>query len=418
MQTKPRIALIHYSYPPVVGGVESVVSTQAELLCKHGFVTSLLCGDGKTNNPLLAFHIIPELKSLSNFNPELAKQIYTQKQFSSDFFTLVDKIHQKIEPILNDVDVIIAHNIFSLAFNPAIGYALLKYKKNHPHIKLIAWTHDFELKDIDGIRSKKEFTNPDLSSFIYQQNESIHYVAISSFLKQNTFINMLSFKEADVAVIPNGINIEQFMSFSPSSLPVIHKYSLLERSPLLILPSKILKHKNIHLCLQVVKQLKEKGNNPFLIITAKYIPHNLANSKIYYETVVRTIQELKLQDNVLILPDEMEGITIQNLKDFYAISDIVILLSSYENFGLPLIEAALMKTPILCSSLEVFRQIAQEYAIYAEIHTPPELIADQITTCLVSNNISAFFTKTKKTFNIENIFINKLLPLLHSLVTK
>ncbi len=418
MQQKPRIALVHYSYPPVVGGVESIISTHAEQFCTHGYPTSVICGAGETNNPLLSFHVIPELRSLSNSNPKIAEQLYAEKHFSPDFFQLVEYIFQQIEPVLYKSDIIIAHNIFSLSFNPAIGYALLRFKRNYPHKQIVSWTHDFELKDSNGTRTQKEFVNSELSAFIYKQNPLLYYVAISPFLKKHTFIDMLAFKETDVTVISNGINIEQFMSFDPSSLAIIHKYALLGRSPLLVLPSKILKHKNIILCLQVLKKLKEKGNNPFLIITAKYIAHNLVDSHKQYEIVAQTIHELELEDNVLILPDELEKITIRNIKDFYSISDLVLLLSSYENFGLPLIEAGITKTPILCSSLEVFRQIAQEYALYTDIQTPPEKIADQIMNYLIANNNSAFFTKVKKIYSVESIFENQLLPYLQQIMRK
>ena len=55
----------------------------------------------------------------------------------------------------------------------------------------------------------------------------------------------------------------------------------------------------------------------------------------------------------------------------------LLLLSKGEGFGLPLIEAAQFGTPIICSDIPVFREIASDFAQYVS-HDDPEILASQL----------------------------------------
>ncbi|MBI2300477.1 MAG: glycosyltransferase, partial [Armatimonadetes bacterium] len=45
------------------------------------------------------------------------------------------------------------------------------------------------------------------------------------------------------------------------------------------------------------------------------------------------------------------------LADLYALADVVLLPSSTEGFGLPLLEAGLHRVPIVCSDLPALREV-------------------------------------------------------------
>ena len=46
------------------------------------------------------------------------------------------------------------------------------------------------------------------------------------------------------------------------------------------------------------------------------------------------------------------------------LSDVVVLPSASEGFGLPLAEAALFRVPVVCTDLPAFREVAPEGAIF------------------------------------------------------
>jgi glycosyltransferase involved in cell wall biosynthesis len=71
----------------------------------------------------------------------------------------------------------------------------------------------------------------------------------------------------------------------------------------------------------------------------------------------------------------LEGISDEYLEKVYAASACLIAASYGEGFGLPLIEAAQHKLPIIARDIPVFREVAGEYAFYFSGKSPQELSA-------------------------------------------
>jgi len=78
----------------------------------------------------------------------------------------------------------------------------------------------------------------------------------------------------------------------------------------------------------------------------------------------------------------LEGISDEYLEAVYADSTCLIAASYGEGFGLPLIEAAQRKLPIIARDIPVFREVAGEYAHYFSAETFDEL-AQTITDWLL-----------------------------------
>lgn len=71
----------------------------------------------------------------------------------------------------------------------------------------------------------------------------------------------------------------------------------------------------------------------------------------------------------------LEGISDHDLEELYATCSCLIAASYGEGFGLPLIEAAKHKTPIIARDIPVFREIAEDYASYFKAQSAEELAA-------------------------------------------
>jgi len=69
----------------------------------------------------------------------------------------------------------------------------------------------------------------------------------------------------------------------------------------------------------------------------------------------------------------LEGISDEYLEKVYATSTCLIAASYGEGFGLPLIEAAQHKLPIIARDIPVFREVAGEYAYYFQGKDPDDL---------------------------------------------
>jgi glycosyltransferase involved in cell wall biosynthesis len=73
----------------------------------------------------------------------------------------------------------------------------------------------------------------------------------------------------------------------------------------------------------------------------------------------------------------LEGISDAYLEKMYAACSCLIAASEGEGFGLPLIEAARHKLPILARDIPIFREVARDHAYYFDGKSP-EVLADAI----------------------------------------
>jgi glycosyltransferase involved in cell wall biosynthesis len=82
----------------------------------------------------------------------------------------------------------------------------------------------------------------------------------------------------------------------------------------------------------------------------------------------------------------LDGISDEYLKKIYVASTCLIAASYGEGFGLPLIEAAQHKLPIMARDIPVFREVAGEHAFYFDAVKPSEL-AQSIRSWLDLKNL-------------------------------
>ncbi|MCE5360909.1 MAG: glycosyltransferase [Acidithiobacillus sp.] len=74
----------------------------------------------------------------------------------------------------------------------------------------------------------------------------------------------------------------------------------------------------------------------------------------------------------------LEGISDEYLEKVYSVSTCLIAASYDEGFGLPLIEAAQHKLPIIARDIPVFREVAREHAFYFDDSRDPAVIAKAV----------------------------------------
>jgi glycosyltransferase involved in cell wall biosynthesis len=70
------------------------------------------------------------------------------------------------------------------------------------------------------------------------------------------------------------------------------------------------------------------------------------------------------------------------IADLYALADALVLPSQSEGFGIPMLEAALHRLPIVCSDLPTLRALAGDAATYVPPDASGEVIADAIERSL------------------------------------
>jgi len=94
-------------------------------------------------------------------------------------------------------------------------------------------------------------------------------------------------------------------------------------------------------------------------------------------------------------------------------SDLVFFFSKSENFGLPLLEASLTKTPIFVSDLKVFREVGGEFVNYIDYRTiNPEKTAAFVVDFLKKSRRVMMNYRSRSLYDLKTILKEKFIPLL------
>lgn len=407
-----KIALLHFAYPPNTGGVEILLREHALILTKLGHQVSLFVGSGEEKDTRIKLSVVPEFQSVMNFNPHLQEKILEKGVIDDEFSRTSEFIEQKLKKLLVDQEVVIIHNMLTIVRNLPFNEALRRYTQKHPEKKFIIWVHDhsyineFKIKDLSAVvTSEKEKT------LLTQPINNVVYIAISEAFKK-PLVKLLNITPEKVIVIPDGITIQSFLEIDPSVHEIFEKNNLLSAFPLMLSPVNILDRKNLDYCIDIISSLKKSYPQIRYIITGNPSKHH--STLEYLNKLKNQVKQLELDENVLFLGEYFNRFLKQSeIHDFYTLSDIILYLSKSENFGLPLLESALSKTPIFVSDLEVFREIGGNQFNYIDYkNTSPEKAAGIIKDFIETNNQIKTNYHVRSNYDLMTIIKNKLIPLI------
>ncbi len=406
-----KITLLHYSSPPVVGGVESVLAHHARLMADAGHHVTILAGRGDVFDERVRVHILPHLDSRHPKVMEV-KKILDAGKHTPDFDELRKTIKKELWRELEDCDVIIAHNVASLHKNLALTAALHEAYKTPGFPRLILWHHDLAWTTP---RYREELYNGYPWNLLCTPWEKVKHVVVSE-LRRRELAQLLSMAEDSIRVIPNGVDLKAFFKLEPQTVELIERLSLLEADPLLLLPVRLTPRKNIELALQVTAALRKEYPNVMLLVTGPEGPHN-PNNKTYKEKLLRLREELGLQGTVHFLAEvTSEFMPDAVIADFYRLSDALLFPSQEEGFGIPLIEAAFDRTPVFCADIPVLRELGGEDVTYFVPGEDAARMAHQVKVRLEAELTSRWARRARRSYTWEHIYNGRIAPLLEEVM--
>ena len=166
--------------------------------------------------------------------------------------------------------------------------------------------------------------------------------------------------DADISVIYNGLNHKNFANVQQDTVDKIKKE--------LNLPSEFIlsvghfEHRKNYLNLidavNILKKLKFKI--PLVIV---------GNDNGTKKIIDKKISQENLSDLVHI----HSNLTDAEVQVLYKTCNLFIFPSTYEGFGIPILESMAMNTPIILSDLKVFKEITQNKGIYFNPHDPNDI---------------------------------------------
>jgi glycosyltransferase involved in cell wall biosynthesis len=154
------------------------------------------------------------------------------------------------------------------------------------------------------------------------------------------------------------------------------------------------KRKNYPRLLQALKRINQRGHDFHLVIVGN-VGDEMAE-------IHRQIALLDLSKNVQIL----RYLEDPELRALYSLCRLFVFPSSYEGFGIPILEAMASGCPFVLSNLPVFREITEDRCVYFDPHNTEslaEVLLRTLQSGLEMKKIADYGAKRVKDFEYENI---------------
>lgn len=248
----------------------------------------------------------------------------------------------------------VLRNIYQLIIFPIV---CLRYKPDIIHIPDTSPLLYKFRPTVSTIHDISEYIYPEKYSKIqsvfrkvivkFQMKISDEIFTVSKFSKDN-MIEIFNLYDEKIKVIPNGIDFSKFKSTLTNTY--ISKCGLLEDQYFLYV-GEIEKTKNVGNALVAFSEfIKEHKNYKFVICGKNGNDTNNIKS---------IIEDKNLNDNVI-----MTGyVSNHELIELYTNSFAFVFPSLFEGFGLPILEAMAVGTPVLCSNTSSLPEVSGDCAI-------------------------------------------------------
>lgn len=326
-----RLAILHFTLPPVIGGVERVIRDQAVALQRLGHQVDLM--DRKRFDVAFAEpKAAPEKQGDVNATPA---------------------------PLAN-YDGVLIHNVMTMPFDLDWTRQLQALSRQHPQIRWINWVHD--LCAVNPAYRHITWTEP---------APAMQHVAVSEARRQE-YAQATGLPAESIQVIPNGLDVTSVLGLTPriAALP------LAQAELVLLHPARLVRRKNIELGMKITAGLVARGCRVAYLITGAPDPHQ-SDGVAYHRELKQLGEVLQLESQVHFLGDQAP-LEEADVRSLYAVADALLFPSTGEGFGLPLLEALAHRMPIFCSDLPVHHEVLGEAAHYFHTGTEPDLISAQI----------------------------------------
>lgn len=350
----------------------------------------VIVGDGDRFNGKIDLVIIPELKADigRRFNPRLKEKIYDSL------------IHAT-----KGLDLIIVHNMMTMPFNLEATAAIAEISRVIP---TITWVHDLAWFDPAYPFPNKEFP----WSLLINRNPDMKYVVISELRKRQ--LTKLFGATEDTPVIPNGVDIFEITNCDTELARILEPK--IDKGAIALTPGRLVRRKNFELAISIVAEINKKMAFS-LIITAPVDPHN-PDTRDYYQDLKVLVNRLQLDDRVVFLSEMADLTRWDRIRSLYLLSDILLLTSKIEGFGLPVMEAAILKTPVCVSAIPpVMNIVGDSGVITFDYHDQPSDIARLIVDRLQSSDDFRLRRRVIEEFSWRRIYQNKIKPVLNAVIT-
>jgi len=365
---KKRIGVVIQEYGQI-GGSESFAFNLTERLANfNDFEIHVFANEWEKSNSSIIFHKVPIISF-----PRWLKPI--------SFAYFASKAAQKNNcQIIHSHDRIFNMDILSFHGIPHITW-VKKIKKKYLSLfdRATVWIE------------KKSFIN----------NDSILILPVSNQVKEE-LLDVYNISEKCIEVCHPGIEIKKF-SCSDTRVyreKIRKQYNLSLNDDILLFVGMNFEVKRLDLVLKAMANLSSN-----IISSLKLLVVGKGNVKYY----LKMAKDLGISENVIFT-----GV-ISNINEYYFASDIFILPSQFDTFGLVVLEAMASGLPVIISQMVGAKDIIQSEinGIILPDNPTPINIADVLKSLMNHNYRKSLSQKAKKTaqkYSWDN-YVNKMITI-------
>ncbi len=401
-----NVTLLHYAAPPVVGGVERVVAEHARLMVEAGHVVTVVAGRGEQWDSRIAVRRVPLIDSR---HPDVLaiKESLDEGTVPPEFGPLAAELVPMLRAALVGSNMVVAHNVGSLHKNLPLTAALTDLAQCDPHIPVILWHHDLAWT---SERYQAELHSGWPWDLLRTPWANRHVVV--SEARRAELAALLGLPETEIAVVPNGVEAGAQLALSPETEALAALLGLAEAAPLLLLPARLTRRKNVELALSALSTLRRSMSAAQLLVTGPAGPHNPAN-QAYLQRLLDLRDHLGLRGAAHLLADVLpDPVGNRTVGDLYRLADAVLLPSFEEGFGIPVLEAALARRPVFAANIPSLRELGGADVSWFDPRGSPEALAELIARRLGDDPVYRLAVHVRTHYSWSVIYRNHIAPVL------
>lgn len=242
--------------------------------------------------------------------------------------------------ILQKTDVDVVHLNGYMSFQTDFGAVISSIRKIPvvltPHGSLLGYKHLAK-----SIFERTPYILHEILT-LKRSTKIAKFVVVTSDAEYRDAINF-GIKPEKLQLIPLGFN-------NPLSIP---KKSKDHRNKKLLFVGRIVPNKNLETIFLSLQQILKKFPDVELTVVGDEIKGKLIGDTGYKEKIIELMKTLKIDKNIEFVGWK----TQEELWKIYSNSDIMVSTSSYENFSMPILEAASFGIPIISTNVGVANEI-------------------------------------------------------------
>lgn len=419
---KPKVALLHFSAPPVISGVDVMIRDQARMFRQFGYKIEIIAGTGRQFRHDIPVHII---KSIGPRHPKVVaiREELEKGIISKSFYQLEQHLYKTIKAYLcnHGIQVCILHNVMIRHYNMPLTSALNRLTHDLPQIRFIAWVHDTLFSDNPYLF----IGQPTIKSFpwtlLTTPLDAVTYVCVNEYCKNNLLAVFSGKAPKSLVVIHNAIDVPKFLGLTPVMRQFYADIDGLGSDLIGLVPVRAVPRKNLELSLAIAAELVLKGVNFKLLMTAN-VDYKRPEYLLYYNKLKDTVKTFNLEKHVYFMEEHFQKYKTDGaaplipMSDAYRISDFLLMTSAMDGFGLPLLEAGVHHVPIFASDIAPYREIGTTNINYFSLMRSPKEIARFILDRMARMPQAYFYRKVIRFYSLYAAFQKHILPLVNSLV--